>query len=223
MVLGVLCAGNAYIIATASGNLGRAVLAIPVGIAASFLSALLLKFTLAYIAYAMLLFGWAALCILDRALRRIANGSFSLGILQIVVSIPVMGYLGVILLAPAVDKSILKEPAIVVAASYPFVCACLAGTLVPHTRYKGPVEAFMDSLTASLKGLLAGGITMPVLVPIVDGDIAGALIVGACMLMACNYVFMKNFFSAITRETPPKTSVAEPREAWLDAPENPDE
>jgi hypothetical protein len=203
-VLGLLGSGNAYIIAVASGNLGRTMLAIPVGVTAGFLPLVILEQPVALILYV----GFVAIWGLGSLIERTKS---CLGCLALPFVVFMFGIVLVVSGAHASADG--AQRVLAIPLCYPFECACIAACMITGTRYKGAVEGFCDSIGASVRGLIAavvGLLPVSILARMLPGDESGAIVVGAASLVICNYFFMKNFFSAIVRDTTPAQAAPEP-------------
>ncbi len=200
-VLGVLGAGNAYILAIASGNLGRTVMAVPVGVIAGFLPLLVVAVPAALTVYVFILLLWG----LGVAVEKMMRSSMAWGLLGTPIVLLLGGVLLLIALAGALRRT--GDPAILAPLCFPFECACIVPCMTANTRYRGSAEAFCDSITASVKGLFAMiAIMTPLLIVfsilrVPHNDVA-EMMLAILALMICNYFFMKNFFSAIVRDMP---------------------
>jgi hypothetical protein len=201
VVLGVLSAGNAYILAIASGSLARLAVAVPVGAAMGFLPLLLQAWTPFIVVYLAVLFVWSFLAILEWGMTRLDSVFRSCSVMILFAAVILAFF---IFLPYVIDPDIRSAPVTTVLFSFPLLNACVAACMAAHTRYTGATDALLDSLTPSLKAL-AG--CLPILLfvlPAITSRISGEqnLVFLSVILPLTNYCFIGNFFSHIVRDVP---------------------
>ncbi len=181
----VLCAGNGYLMTVAIGDLGRSVLAVPVGALAGLASiyaadsSAALKFVIIYFAIITLV----AVLQMGRALIEDA-GAMLLSTM-------------VILYVVSESRSNSELKLIV---AYPIACSMIAASMPLRGGFEGIFSALVVGARASLLGTLAGLIVLPLVFPLLNSIHFPVYASGVVLsVMAANYLCFKLLFDACFR------------------------
>ncbi len=196
---GVLGAANGYLIGIAIGDLGRSVLAVPLGAAMAYGATQLLQNQIGA-AVVIILFGIIML-------NAISNG------VKILSGCAVTMLLMVILMTVVVQDSTTGGRSAHLVVAYPLICSVITASMPLELSLLGVFGAFLVGARASLYGMIAGvvgyclGMTfLKLLNTLVPGGISsgvfspetGSVIFGAA---ASNVFCMKHLFEAVYRAT----------------------
>jgi|GEM_PF-4003870 len=192
----VIAAGNAYLFATAIGDFGKSMIAIPVGAASAMAGVHLFAYPLANTVFLIVM----GSLMFIQAYRRDALGLVSGSVLILV------GFLFGAIRRP--------EPELCIVCTYPFVCGCVTGSMPIESTPSEIASACAAGFLASLRGMLWGlfavfglmflfALISPLLIFLgtlwQDYDFVPALLGG---LLVMNYSCVKSIFSSIQRVEP---------------------
>lgn len=205
--LSLLGAGNAYVLAIATGSFARTIIAIPVGAAAGYLAPLMLASPWVMGVYLLLVMA---------ALIGLTEEAFGLGIVMLLVG-SIFCFLlmsGLVFVFAWACASVFVERdrfvhAVGAFLCYPFIWACIAASMPEKRSIGGVVTPILSGLQAGICGLMAG-ILATFMSVFLSRDPIGIGIVIGLVALAANYAAFTRLFSAARRVTEEKAKQAPP-------------
>jgi hypothetical protein len=201
VLLSLLGAGNAYILAIASGRLDSAVVAIPCGAVAGFISIVVLPY---FPLYAVLLcpwLVWIALCILRYLLDHVPNSGL-VRIIQIVACSAPFVPLVFISMGLACERFPTNSPWAAVIC-YPLLCALSTAYDARHIlaeRINSFIVGFGLAIWCMIKSVIV--LAIPACIEHAYGQYLDESVYIYAWLIAANYFFIKAMFPLVVRDQP---------------------
>jgi hypothetical protein len=209
ITLGVLSAGNAYILALANGRLSRLVLAVPLGAVTGFLPMLLAFSRYVYVPFLVLLGVWSVVFVIGGCLRGWVSGEGSWFMtikteLGYFVFMPLLICWLYFVGEMVVHQTYRQDLFGMAILSFPCVNGILAVCINARGEVIDVILAFASALAPSLRGMLAGCVVFFGLYFVfgVSGLRGFGVISFTGAGIAANYYFIANYLPFVNRDVP---------------------